>query len=547
MAKVLVDGSYYRVLGGLFQQLRFCSPQTLLEQSYRAERLVRVINPSNRYPYDFICFKLTDYRPREPVSLEPMSGGDLLADLARFIWDVSSQSAVSVDHLPERAVAASHLAERAGVSEKTLRRWQRYGLALRRVTTDAGRTCEVILAGTWEWFVDHHERRVSRAAAFSRVSTTQRRWVVREARKLFHGQGLKRHQIEKMLADRIGRARETVRYILNRHDASARADRRVFPARSKLSQDDGLRIWEMYRRGVPASHLARACGRSVSSVYRIIHNSRTSYWLGREVDYVYSAEFDMPNAAETILARSLGSLEPAPVGNEHMPVLTSQRERVLFRAYNYLKFRQSEAVRPYRGGKVVPSHILKGLDDLELQAQSVRDRLVVANQALVISIAKRHVQYGLTLAELSSEGTGPLLKSIEKFDYTRGFKFSTYASWAIMKHFARTVPEHGNRQKRYRSYTQDEFELLVGGESEVDEAGLYRRSRAVQEALDHLDDRERRILTNRFSLDRTSQPMSLAQLGNILGVSKERVRQLELRAKEKMHAMLKESISTDVH
>jgi len=202
-------------------------------------------------------------------------------------------------------------------------------------------------------------------------------------------------------------------------------------------------------------------------------------------------------------------------------------------------------MRAYRDDGPIPSGVLETLDELARRTRSVKDTLILANQALVVSIAKRHVQSGLTLEELTSEGTTPLLKSIEKFDYTKGYKFSTYVSWAIMRHFARTVPQYGQRRQQYQSHTQDELDRLAGGVMDVDQDEAYRRSMAVQDALAALDDREKHILTNRFRLDRKSEPMSLAQLGRSFGISKERVRQIEARAMTKMHGMLKKILATN--
>jgi len=545
MAKVSLDKSRYPVLGPLVWQLRFVPPQTLLAQSYRAERLVRLIDPYKHYPYDFICFKLTDYKPKEPVEIEPIAGAELIADLAQFVADVSSQAPESVHQLPEPAFPVTELADRAGVSVKTVRRWRRLGLAQRSVICDDGVRRDVVARSTWQWFVDRNEKRVARAAAYSRLNAGQRRWVVREARKLYSRQGLNRHQIEKLLAAQTGRVPETIRYILKRHDATAGIEERIFPLRRKINEQDKIEMWEQFRQGVAIGQLARAYGRSCSSIYRLIQEARVHYWFGRKIDYIYSPEFDIPNAAETIVSAAQFEIKVKPGTKGQFEVLTPAQERAMFRAYNYVKWRQSETIKTYQSARAVPAHVLDELDELEAAARSIRSKLTLANQALIISIAKRHLDYALTLDELVSEGMGPLLKSIEKFDYTKGYKFSTYASWAIIRHYARVVSSDGERHRQYVSLSQEELDLLLPGTTDVDEADAFRRSRAVQRALEQLDERERNVLTNRFSLDRTGEPLSLAQLGKILGVSKERVRQIELHAMEKMHGILETELQTE--
>ena len=79
-----------------------------------------------------------------------------------------------------------------------------------------------------------------------------------------------------------------------------------------------------------------------------------------------------------------------------------------------------------------------------------------ANLRLVVSIAKRHVTPDQNFFELVSDGNMSLIRAVEKFDFSRGNKFSTYASWAIMKNFARTIPGEFKHRDRFRT-SQDEM------------------------------------------------------------------------------------------
>jgi RNA polymerase primary sigma factor len=114
----------------------------------------------------------------------------------------------------------------------------------------------------------------------------------------------------------------------------------------------------------------------------------------------------------------------------------------------------------------------------------------------------------------------------------RGFKFSTYASWAIIKNFARSVPE----QTHHREHFQTGWDELLGHtaagplpeEMETDELVAVRGT--VDRMLAALDGRERMILRQRYGLDDHGVPQTLEQIGQRFGVSKERIRQLEARA-----------------
>ena len=190
--------------------------------------------------------------------------------------------------------------------------------------------------------------------------------------------------------------------------------------------------------------------------------------------------------------------------------------------------------------RAVRSRLLDQLDDLQHQTQQTKDKLVLANLALVVSIVKRHLGCGMSFQELVSEGNMAMIRSVEKFDYGRGYKFSTYGSWAIMKSFARAIPAEGRHHQRYIRLSDKQLDLLDQpcDPDESAQDNSYRRSQAVHQAISKLDQREQTILAKRLGLRKNDEPMSLSQLGRMFGLSKERIRQIEMQAKNKLQKLL---------
>ena len=156
---------------------------------------------------------------------------------------------------------------------------------------------------------------------------------------------------------------------------------------------------------------------------------------------------------------------------------------------------------------------------------------------LVVSIAKRHSAQTDNFFELLSDGNMSLMRAVEKFDYSRGNKFSTYASWAIMKNFARSIPEEKHRRERYVTGNEELFDVAPGQPHRRAGDAWPRAEQAthkVNRLLEYLDPREREIIRMRAGLDSAHEGMTLEKIGEKLGITKERVRQLNVRAMKKL-------------
>jgi len=521
-----------------------------------AEELLHTIQPEQAYPYEFVLYRLTGYRPsRLSPPSDALSGQSLRADLGNLILDLCDSFDLRVTDYDEPAYDTSGVAQRLEVSKKTITRWRRKGLVARRLVFADGKKRIGFLESSVQYFVGHHGRQIRRSGRFSKMTKPERREILRRAERMAGFCDCTLNDVSGRIARRMKRSPETVRYTIRRHDKDNPGEA-FFPDMSEpLSLEDKQKIYHAFLHGESATVLARRFRRSRGSIYRVVNEMRARQLLDRPIRYVYNPQFDLPNADELILG---GQSEDIPLPRPparprkippdlpaylralyEVPLLEPEQERSLFQQYNYLKHKAERRRHQIDLSRIRSSQV-KQIETLLVKANEIKNRIIRANLRLVVSIAKRHVLSGpQTLFELISDGNVSLMQAVENFDYSRGNRFSTYASWAIMRNFARSVPKERYFLDRFSTSYDSVLDLAASMRTyDPNEVNITELRESIDAVLTQLSPRERTILIDHYGLDSEGERKTFDQLGRRLGLSKERVRQIEIRALRKLRRIL---------
>ena len=295
-----------------------------------------------------------------------------------------------------------------------------------------------------------------------------------------------------------------------------------------------------HRGSPPATGLIDPRPRSTRRSY----SERLRRLLAADLTYIPHLSFDDPGARDAILGQRGGTEVSGPARipacrdadtDTQTPDRFPSREREAdqFRRMNYLKYLASrirDGIDPDS-----PSPIdLEEAERRQAEALRIKNGIAETHLRLAVSVAQRYFRSGYGLPDRISDATYALLQAVDRFDFARGNRFSTYATWAIINELSRQ--DRRERRHRIRAVVlHDRDFMTTESEGERYEREEFQEAcgAAVERLLHRLDGRERQILINRNGIGGVPEK-SLREIGLDLGISKERVRQIEQRAHAKL-------------
>jgi RNA polymerase primary sigma factor len=317
-----------------------------------------------------------------------------------------------------------------------------------------------------------------------------------------------------------------------------------------------------------------ACKKSLKKAVRVPFSSaesvdreleerrqRARVLLAQENRFIYSPEFEgmerstAPLKAAERLLEELRSGDPDKKSSSNAdddetvvyqnwtasdPLLTFEQEQVLFLALNLARYR----INRLRSRLSAETPDVKTMNQIEQKldlVEKIRSQLVRSNLRLVSNLARKFSSSFGEVDEFSSDGSMILLGAIDRFDYSRRLRFSTYATHSIQRHFFRSWKVRQRRKERFPSAVSELLNEVPERDSQLrvcDDPESVVRDLMLQ-ARDVLDDREYQIVGHRFGIGGLNPDgQTLREIAADLGISKERVRQLQMKALEKLRELI---------
>src|SRR4051794_24021715 len=230
----------------------------------------------------------------------------------------------------------------------------------------------------------------------------------------------------------------------------------------------------------------------------------------------------------------------------HAPqLMKGQEEKLMFLRFNFCKRRLTQLQKVIKREGLTRERAEKFLE-WHRRFEHFREYLVRTNLALVLAMAKRTRLGDVDFAEVVSEGNMALMRAVDKFNVDKGFKFSTYACRAILKAFSRTAMKSSRYKTRFPVEFEPEMEKSDWNDRKrdiVEEDCIDELKQIVDRNLADLSDTEQTVIRRRFNWQQQEEhPLTLEEVGQIIGVTKERVRQIQNKALLKIKSVMEDGV-----
>jgi RNA polymerase sigma factor (sigma-70 family) len=226
-------------------------------------------------------------------------------------------------------------------------------------------------------------------------------------------------------------------------------------------------------------------------------------------------------------------------------LMTAAEERLMFLRFNFSKRKLSRLQRLIRKSGLTRKRAAEVLE-WHRRFEHFREYLVRTNLALVLAMAKRTRLGDVDFAEIVSEGNMALIRAVDKFNVERGFKFSTYACRAILKAFSRTAMKSSRHKTRFPVEFEPDMEKSDWSDRRrdaVEEDCIDELKAIVDRNLADLSQVEETVIRRRFNWQQAEEhALTLEEVGQIIGVTKERVRQIQNKALSKIRNVMEEGV-----
>jgi RNA polymerase sigma factor (sigma-70 family) len=560
----------------LANQLTYSPADKRREQLCAAIALMPALDPAKTYPWDFVHFRITSFQPRAHID-HIVSGKILRADLASLIEFLSDTLSIKVEDAAatgDTVLEFDDVSKKFNVSSKTIQRWRKQGLiALRYLHPDGRRRLGFLESDITRFAADNKEK-VDRSAGFTQLSDDERAAVILMARNLSAAPGapLCIKDISRLIGKKLNRSPETIRYTIRKYDRdhpeaaifpdtdSAPLPRRAKPAPTPL--------FEEFAHSLNQDHTATPATVPTATDAQDALRDRAQQLKLQEIEFIPNPLFDHPDAGNIILnvlpAEAIAKAQatvsaginakstdpyvariprdlPAFLADIfRQPVMPLELELDAFRRMNYLKFLAAKN-RQSLDANAATSDQLTHIDSLLEQANELKNAIIQANLRVVVHVARKHQRPGRPLMELVSDGTIWLMRAIERFDFARNTRFTTYAGYVIMKNFARGRSEQLTLLDGTMLTGQEEIITSLNDHAaqpiaeQIDQHNLKIDLRQV---IQDLPSREKELLSQHYGLDESQPALSLSQIGDKMGLTKTRVRQLEARALRRLRLLM---------